>query len=272
MRAIEWINLIFFSFFIVLSWLRPIAKQKRMEVHIIGLVGIILVVTAQFARQFVSPFTADVIRDWLPALLLPMMYWQAGRCAGRVNEDFQNKLQRIDDQLLAPWIANLATYRGYRWLGTTIEVAYLSCYVLVPMGLGVLYLAHKQNYSTDYWLVILPATYACYVFTAFVPTLPPRRCQGDAVTPVHCNMRTLNLWCVRHVTTELNTFPSAHVTSTLGGSLLLLELVPSVGWTFVLMSIGIALGAALGRYHYTMDVVVGAVLAVAVYVVHAGLR
>ncbi len=272
MRAAESINLIFFSFFTVFSWLRPIARPKRVEVHLIAVVGITLVVAAQFARQFVPPFTADVIRDWLPALLLPMMYWQAGRCAATVNKNFQDRLQQIDDKLLAPWISNLATHRGYKWFAATLEVAYLSCYVLVPMGLAVLYLAQMQNRSDDYWLVILPATYACYVFTACVPTLPPRRVKVDAVTPVNGNMRTLNLWFVKHVTTELNTFPSAHVTSTLGASLLLLELVPSVGWVFVLFSIGIALGAALGRYHYAADVVVGAALAVAVYGVHSVVR
>jgi membrane-associated phospholipid phosphatase len=63
----------------------------------------------------------------------------------------------------------------------------------------------------------------------------------------------------------LNTFPSAHVTATLGSSLVLLHFVPSVGLAFVLISIGIALGAVLGRYHYAADVLLAAVLTVAVY-------
>jgi membrane-associated phospholipid phosphatase len=45
----------------------------------------------------------------------------------------------------------------------------------------------------------------------------------------------------------------------------LLRLVPSVGLAFLLVSIGIALGAVLGRYHYAADVLLGAALAVAVY-------
>lgn len=268
MRAAEWINLIFFLFFMFASWLRPIARQKRIEVHLIGIVGIILVVTAQFADRLLSTSSVSVIRDWLPALLLPMMYWQAGRCAGPVNKQFQDQLKRTDDTLLTPWISKFAAQPIYRWFAAALEVAYISCYVLVPMGLGVLYLTQLKDRSSDYWIVILPATYACYVFTAFVPTLPPRRLQSDKVVPVHGKMRRLNLWFVRHVTTELNTFPSAHVTSTLGGSLLLFEIVPSVGWLFVLMSIGIALGAVLGRYHYAADVLVAAAMVVGVYGVH----
>jgi hypothetical protein len=45
----------------------------------------------------------------------------------------------------------------------------------------------------------------------------------------------------------------------------LLHFVPSVGLAFLLVSIGIALGAVLGRYHYVADVLLGAALAVAVY-------
>ncbi len=106
----------------------------------------------------------SLARDWLPAALMPMVYWQAGRFSSTVNESFQKRLKRLDDRLLRR-----------------------SCYVLVPLGLGVLY---------------------------------------------------------------LNTFPSAHVTATLGASLVLLRFVPTVGLAFLLVSIGIALGAVLGRYHY----------------------
>lgn len=269
MRAEEWINLTFFLFFTLLSWVRPIGKQKRLEVHLIALVGITLVVAAQFAGRVGSTYTADVIRDWLPALLLPMMYWQAGRCAGSINKTFQAKLQRLDHRFLSPLIAKMAAHSSYRWLAAALEVAYISCYVLVPLGLGVLYLTGFRNRSSDYWLVILPATYACYAFTALVPTLPPRRIKTDVMFEFRGKARTLNLWFVRHVTTELNTFPSAHVTSTLGGSLLVFELAPSIGWAFVLFSIGIALGAAVGRYHYAADVVVGAALAIVGYVAHS---
>jgi hypothetical protein len=45
----------------------------------------------------------------------------------------------------------------------------------------------------------------------------------------------------------------------------LLHFVPTIGLVFLLVSIGIALGAVLGRYHYAADVLLGGALAVAVY-------
>ena len=79
------------------------------------------------------------------------------------------------------------------------------------------------------------------------------------------------MWIVRWFSIQLNTFPSAHVTATLGSSLALLYFVPTIGLLFVLVSIGIAFGAVFGRYHYTADVVVAALLTVAVYTLEFGM-
>lgn len=206
----------------------------------------------------------SVARDWLPAALMPIMYWQAGLFSTRVNKNFQTRLQRLDHKLLGGWLPSLAMKPSYRWFAASLELAYLSCYALVPMGLGVLYLAQMRRHSTEYWSVVLLATYPCYAFTAFVQTLPPRSLERDSVSMAG-NIRTFNLWIVDRVSIHLNTFPSAHVTATLGGSLVLLHFVPTVGLGFLLVSIGIALGAVLGRYHYTLDVISGASLALVVY-------
>jgi hypothetical protein len=271
MRTAEWINLVSFSFFVIVSWLRPVTSRRRIAIIAIGITGIILVMAAQFANHFFPPFAVSVARDWLPAALMPMVYWQTGRFSSGVNESFQTRLQRLDDKLLSGWMPSLAAKPIYRWIAASLELAYLSCYVLVPMGLGVLYLADMRHHTSEYWSVVLVATYPCYAFTAFVQTLPPRLLPTDSVRPIGGNIRTLNLWIVRRVSIHFNTFPSAHVTSTLGGSLVLLRLVPSVGLAFVLVSIGIALGAVLGRYHYTADVLLGATLAVAVFILEVSL-
>jgi len=264
MRKAELINLVAFSFFIIASWLRPLTRQRRIAIAAIGAIGIGLVSAAQFAGAFVSPFAVSVVRDWLPAALMPMVYWQAGCFSSRINKGFQTRLQRLDQKLLAGWMPNVAAKSSYRWVAVLLELAYLSCYALVPLGLGVLYLAGLQRHATEYWLVALLATYPCYAFTAFVPTEPPRTVEIKSARTATGKIRRFNLWIVRWFTIQLNTFPSGHVTATLGGSLVLLHFLPRIGLAFVLVSIGIALGAVLGRYHYTADVLLGAALTVAV--------
>jgi membrane-associated phospholipid phosphatase len=70
----------------------------------------------------------------------------------------------------------------------------------------------------------------------------------------------MNLYILRHASIHLNTFPSAHVAATIGASLVLMRWVPVVGVLFLLISLSIAAGAVLGRYHYALDVILGAML------------
>jgi hypothetical protein len=267
MRKAEWLSLIAFSFFIIALWLRPLSNQRRIAIAAIGATGIVLITAVQLAGSLLSPFAVSVLRDWLPAALMPMVYWQAGWFSSRVKKSFQARLQRLDQKLLRSWMPTVASKPGFRWVAASLELAYISCYVLVPMGLGVLYLKDLERHTTDYWSVVLFATYPCYFFTAFVPTHPPRLVETNSAGATS-KIRRFNLWIVRSLTTELNTFPSAHVTATLGSSLVLFHLLPAIGLVFVLVSIGIALGAVLGRYHYAADVLVAVVLTVVVYVLH----
>lgn len=265
MRTTEWVNLVLFSLFIVGSWLRPLARRQRTGIRAIGAIGITLIIAVQYTDVLLSRFTVSVIRDWLTAALMPMMYWQAGRFAGKPNENFQKLLHRLDRENLGSLLQRLAVRRSYRWISAILELAYLSCYELVPLGLGVLYLLHLRRYANEYWLVVLSATYPCYVLTAFLPTRPPRDLEMESVPPRPSKIRAFNLWIVRHISIHLNTFPSAHVTATLGGSLVLLRHTPMVGFAFLLVSIGIILGAVTGRYHYAADVIVAAALALSVF-------
>jgi len=265
MRTSEWINLFLFSFFIIGSWLRRVARRQRTAIRAIGGIGITLIVAAQFADQLWPRLAVSAIRDWLTAALMPMMYWQAGRFAGKPNERLQKLLHGLDREWLESVLQGLAARRSYRWISAVLELAYLLCYVLVPFGLAVLYLTHLRRYADEYWMVVLAATYPCYLLTAFFPTRPPRDFEIGSVSRRRGKIRTFNLWIVRHLSTQLNTFPSGHVTATLGGSLVLLRHVPSVGFVFLLISIGIMIGAVTGRYHYAADVIVAAALAVAVF-------
>ena len=265
MRKAEWITVIAFCFFFLASWLRPVSARRRMAIAAIGATGLLLLALVRLADQFLPQYPVAVARDVLPALLMPMVYWQAGWLSGKINHVFQAKLQKLDRSLVSRWMPILAQPK-YRWAMAILELAYISCYVLVPLGLLVLYAKGLQSHIPEYWNVSLLATYPCYAFTAFFPTTPPRILETKSAATVKGKIRRFNLWVVRSFSTELNTFPSAHVTATLGSSLVLLHFAPGIGLVFVLVSIGIGLGAVMGRYHYAADVLLAAILTLAVYV------
>jgi len=265
MRIAEWTNLIVFSFFFMAAWLRPIESHSRIVISILAATGITLVTAVQFADGSLPPFAVSVIRDWLPAPLMLMAYWQAGRFSRRPNARFQNYLQKLDRKWVGTMLRSMADNPIYRSIFVCLELAYLSCYALVPFGLVALYLTHMRSHANEYWWVILLATYPCYLFTSFVPTVPPRKMRTESAPSRPGKVRAFNLWIIRQASIGLNTFPSAHVTATLGASLVLLRYVSNVGLIFLLVSIGIAVGAVTGRYHYAADVIVAAVLVIATF-------
>ena len=101
------------------------------------------------------------------------------------------------------------------WILMVLELAYLLCYVSMPLGLAVLYLLRLRHLADWFWTVVLPATYACYAMLPFIQTQPPRVLpETRSVQPPPGKVRAFNLWILRHASIHANTFPSAHVAST----------------------------------------------------------
>ena len=80
-------------------------------------------------------------------------------------------------------------------------------------------------------------------------------------------VRKLNLEVLNRGSIQAITFPSAHVASTMAVALVLTRFLPKTGAIFVVVAVSIALGAFLGRYHYFLDVALGAIEAVIIFLV-----
>ncbi len=270
MRAAEWINLFFFSFLVALAWLQGLARHRRLKATAIGAVAIFLILGAQFLHLLLPRLQVSVTHDWLPAPLLLLAYWQAGQFLTKPNEAFQAKLLKFDDKLLKVESESRSALKLPPWLATYFEFAYLFCYVLVPFGLGVLYMMRMGRYADRFWAAVLPSAYLCYLMLPFVQTLPPRIQEGErALGVAPGKVRGLNLWILRHASIQANTFPSAHVAATVAASFVLLRLVPWAGLVFLGMAVSIAAGAVGGRYHYAADAILGAALAITVFLLEA---
>ena len=74
----------------------------------------------------------------------------------------------------------------------------------------------------------------------------------------------MNLWILKYGSIQAISFPSAHVASALAVSLVLLRFVPIAGLVFLVISFWIAVAAVIGGYHYAIDVLLGAAMALIV--------
>ncbi len=266
MRISEWINVGCFSFFIILLLLRPPRGRRRAAVIGICSMGIVAVVAAAlFGGHSFNPRTVSVIRDWLPAALLLVPYWVAGLFFTGANEQLQFRLLRIDHALSARLQPYWPRGKARLWLLAYLETAYALCYAVVPLGIAVLYLAHKGAYADRFWSAVLPPTYTAFAALPFFPTLPPRALElQPAAGNSNNRVRYLNLWILNHASIRVNTFPSGHVAASVSTALAILPLMPVAGLLFVLIAISIALGAVIGRYHYAADALIAAAIALAV--------
>ncbi len=266
LRAAEWINLLYFCFLGGLAFLVPMRGSRRFAVLLIGALGTGLVAVAPILIRFITPLAASVVRDWLPALLLLAAYHQGGQFFTRPMEPLQNALFRVDQRLFAFLRRSLGMDEMPRLARAYFEIAYIFCYPLVPMGVGVLYLAHMGRYSDEFWAIVLPPSYLCYAMIPFLPTLPPWQVGAQrAAMGAEKGLRGANFLIIRHLSIKTNTFPSAHVAASVATALALLHLVPLVGLVFLWMAVSIAIGTVSGRYHYTLDAVMGAAVAVATF-------
>jgi hypothetical protein len=268
MRAAEVVHIVVFTFFISLAWIRPLPPRRRAKVTEIGLAGLSVTIVAACLLPSVLPALAvSVSRDWLPATLVLLVYWQTGEFFVKVDQRFQNHLEQIDERMVAPLLHWLSHRRIGVSICTCLEVAYLLCYPMIPMSMGTLYLLRLARYADSFWTVVLVSTYLSYGVLPFVQTLPPRMLVEPWLEPLPPNpVRRFNLWILQHASIHANTFPSAHVAVSVGAALVLTSLAPlPTGLVFSVVAMGITVGTFVGRYHFLADAVAGTAIALIVF-------
>jgi len=269
MRSSEWIQIGFAVILALAAWVQalsrhPLPVRRRWNITLLAVVPIAAVTVARSTAIFLPPLSVSVLRDWLTVALFLVPYWQTGQF-------FQGPNHRIEERLLAfdhRWMPRTAGTSGTArtGLGLMLELSYLFCYPLVPLGLLALFFAGQRDHVASFWLVVLVATYLCYAITPFVPAYPPRDLAGSQPPRAQTGKaRIFNRWILKHGSIHAISFPSAHVASTFAVSLVLLRFAPLLGMIFLFISVWISLGAVIGRYHYGLDVLLGAATALAVF-------
>jgi membrane-associated phospholipid phosphatase len=273
MRSSEWIQIGFSTLFAVAAWAtgmtaRPLPLRRRWIVTELAIVAAALIGLAHLIGRFLSQESYLLLLDCVTVAVFLVPYWQTGQFFQGPNKRIEQRLLAFDQRLMPRISTRSGTERGP--IGFFLEMAYLSCYPLVPMALLTVYAAGLNDRVDGFWLVLLIATYLCYAITPFVPAYPPRSVIGDApaarAKPANKG-RIFNRWILQHGSIQAISFPSAHVASAFAIALVLLVYSPWIGAIFLVVAILISLGAVIGRYHYVLDVVMGAVTALIVFLV-----
>src|SRR6266850_733114 len=124
----------------------------------------------------------------------------------------------------------------------------------------------RSALADHYWTMVLAADLGAFAPLSVFQTRPPWILEPAPDLPAR-SVHRMASFMVRHATIGVNTFPSGHVAVSLAVAFAVIDAMPLVGTLLLVVAGSIAIACVVGRYHYAMDVVAGALLAVLVWVV-----
>ncbi len=184
---------------------------------------------------------------WIPALLIP-----PSDPPGR----FESWLVRSDQ-----WCRIFAISLP-AWAASILELSYLLCYVLVPVAFVLVWTSGTMADVDRFWTAVLLSGFFCYASLPWLVSRPPRTLNAALVA--NAGVHRVNEFVLKRISHGLNTFPSGHVAVSLAAALEVMSISQPAGIVLLVIASAIAAGAVLGRYHYALDVVVGAILGMTV--------
>lgn len=256
MAAFEWLVVTYCSVLTVAAWFAPVPRARRLQATALGLGVPILALSVALAAgptaRIWAPHVYLVAGYWMPALLVPTSRGQR----------FEDWLRHSDEGLRRrlPVVPAL--------LGPIVELGYLFCYPLVPLSFVIVWLNGSSDDAERFWLAVLLAGYSCYLTLPWLVSRPPRALLTPAASRgTLAGMNTLVLGRVSH---QLNTFPSGHVAVAAAAAASVATVSVPAGVLLGVAVAAISVGAAAGRYHYVVDVVLGLAVGAVAFLIAAG--
>ena len=289
LRVSEKTLLAFFAALLIASFPLSLPGTTRVVLAVLNvMVGCLLVA---LSKDELVPRNriASPLRDWLPALLLLLAYRESGLF---IKADPAHRLDHLfilwDQRILhSPWVEG-PLYACAPWLQHYLELCYLLCYPLVPLGFAALYLTrpalavqsepkgrsrgggiYSQPLALSamfdkFWTTVLLAALFCYAIYPVFPLIPPRVLFNDVPgPPVLPLLRHLNLWVLDRLSVQACVFPSAHAAAVTATALAVRAYRPRLGILFCFAALSVAAATVYGRYHYAADAVAGVLVGVA---------
>ena len=234
---------------------RGAKRAGRERLALASAVAVLLVVWAasEAAPTWLRLWLANlylVCGYWIPALLVPAAASATGitRFEAWLTDSDVVCRSRLPD---IPPVARTIT-----------EVAYLLCYPLVPIAFLVVWRDGSLADAARFWMTVLLAGFASYASLPWLVSRPPKRDGAIGDTTAR-----LNRYVLSRVSHSWTTFPSGHVAVSWAAALAVARVSPRAGACIGVIALGVSVGAAAGRYHYVIDVLVGVIVALAAVVI-----
>jgi len=272
----------FFAYLAMGTFFFPLDARQKLAVWVVNSMAVGVILSVNIYLSHIRHAFLRAIRPWIPSFFILVAYRESGLF---FTPDPSHRLDyffiRFDNAILRnPWVLQILD-RGAPWPQYYLELSYLLCYPIVPLGLASLYWV-KTRAPRDsnpagpawepamehFWTAVLMASFTCYLLFPLFPLAPPRELFNDVPGPrVAPLLRSLNHWLLGKYSVGASLFPSAHVAATAAAALAIRRYLPRLGWLFVVVAMSIAIATVYGRYHYALDAVAGMLVGVSAYCV-----
>jgi membrane-associated phospholipid phosphatase len=254
-RPSEWIAFSYFLYLVVACWWPPLPPGRR--ARLIG--GAAAGAAAVWAIAHAAP---PVVRDWAPLADILGGYFLSGLLFIAPSRAIESWLMRWDHRLFGDPTRQFAGWP--RPIIAVLEIIYVGCFLLVPAGLVILTAAGHAALADRYWTLVMAAEFGAFAPLAFIQTRPPWAIERTAELADPAIHR-LAAQLVQQLTIRANTFPSGHAAGSLAVGLAVVGTSPWAGTALLALAAGICIACVVGRYHYAVDVVAGAALALVLW-------
>ena len=231
--------------------------------HIIGLH--VILVLGIFALRTIKWSKRQLCHDWYAVIMVPLLYGELNTLSGMAGG-------KVYDDLVLSW--EYALFAGtspamwlsekfpYMWLSEYFHFCYLAFYVLIPwLGYRIYKSVGGETFRLYVWSV-MSAYIATFVVQIFFPVVGPRPLSPPLAEEVQGPFWQFCHFLCGHGASNAAAFPSSHVTVGVAVALsawywdkrALIALIP--------VTAGLSLCTVYGRFHYAVDALAGALLAV----------
>lgn len=218
-------------------------------------------------RAFIGrtlPF-AGILRDWYPILVLPALYTELATLNVAAHGG------RVFDEIVIAWEQILFSGQpSLEWarsaprllLSETLHAAYLSYYLLLFMPALLIFLKRSREEFRRAVFTIMLAFLAHYVFFIYFPVEGPRY----RFDPPTGGIESGFFYQLAHRALEAGSsrgaaFPSSHVGGAVAITIATMRTLPGFAIPTGALTLGLALGAIYGGFHYATDALAGLALA-----------
>jgi membrane-associated phospholipid phosphatase len=262
-RVSEWVAVTYFGYLVVVAWALPRGVRRWTAAGVsAGAAAAVFV-----PRLLPESPTREVLRDWLPMIYLVVGYWLSGLYFVAPMERVEAAFLELDRKVLGADVGSTLVQSLPRAVLELLEFFYATCFLFVPGGMLALTLSGHGGAADRFWTLVLLGEFGSFAMLPWIQTRPPRVIEpAGAIDRRRLLMRGLNRLQVNTVSIGVNTFPSGHVAGALATAVAVSEVLPSSAPWLVAVTSAIAIAAVLGRYHYFIDAVMGALLTLVAWV------